>query len=104
MRRESCRKSLVVALPHKRDRHVSHPTNYHGSVIDALREAIEQQIPNSRAVVNGGGGHYSIEVASPAFADRSMLDSQRLVYSAIAHLMQGDAPPVHAVDVLKTRT
>ena len=81
----------------------SHPTDYQGSVIDALREAIEQQIPNSRAAVNGGGGHYSIEVTSPAFADRSMLDSQRLVYSAIAHLMQGDAPPVHAVDSLKTR-
>ncbi len=74
-----------------------------GLSADALREAIEQQIPNSRAAVNGGGGHFSIEVTSPAFAGRSMLDSQRLVYSAIAHLMQGDAPPVHAVDSLKTR-
>jgi acid stress-induced BolA-like protein IbaG/YrbA len=82
----------------------SHPTDYQGSVIDALREAIEQQIPNSQAAVNGGGGHFSIEVTSPVFAGRSMLDSQRLVYSAIAHLMQGDAPPVHAVDSLKTRT
>jgi len=54
--------------------------------------------------VDGGGGHFSIEVASPAFAGRRMLESQRLVYGAIAHLMQGDAPPVHAVDVLKTRT
>jgi len=82
----------------------SHPTDYKGSVIDALREAIEQQIPHSRAAVNGGGGHFSIEVTSPAFAGCSMLQSQRLVYGAIAHLMQGDAPPVHAVDVLKTRT
>jgi stress-induced morphogen len=81
-----------------------HPTNFQGSVIDALREAIEQHIPNSRAVVNGGGGHFSIEVTSPAFAGSSMLESQRLVYGAIAHLMQGDAPPVHAVDSLKTRT
>ena len=82
----------------------SHPTDYQGSVIDALREAIEQQIPNSKATVNGGGGHYSIEVTSPAFAGQSMLNSHRLVYSAITHLMQGDAPPVHAVDSLKTRT
>ena len=82
----------------------SHPTDYQGSVIDALREAIEQQIPNSQAAVNGGGGHFSIEVTSPAFADKSMLTSHRLVYSAIAHLMQGDAPPVHAIDSLKTRT
>ena len=82
----------------------SHPTDFQGSVIDALREAIEQQIPNSRAAVHGGGGHFSIEVMSPAFAGRSMLESQRLVYGAIAHLMQGAAPPVHAVDSLKTRT
>jgi len=82
----------------------SHPTDYQGSVIDALREAIEQQIPNSRATVDGGGGHFRIEVTSPVFAGRSMLDSQRLVYGAIAHLMQGDAPPVHAIDSLKTRT
>ena len=83
----------------------SHPTEFQGSVIDALREAIEQQIPNSRAAVNGGGGgHFSIEVTSPAFAGRSMLERPRLVYGAIAHLMQGDAPPVHAVDSLKTRT
>ena len=82
----------------------SHPTDYQGSVIDALREAIEQQIHNSRAAVTGGGGHFSIEVTSPMFAGRSMLESQRLVYGAITHLMQGDAPPVHAIDSLKTRT
>jgi stress-induced morphogen len=82
----------------------SHPTNFQGSVIDALREAIEQEIPNSRAVVGGGGGHFTLEVTSPTFAGKSMLESQRLVYGAIAHLMKGDAPPVHAIDSLKTRT
>ena len=82
----------------------SHPTDFQGSVIEALRETIEQQIHNSRAAVTGGGGHFSIEVTSPVFADMSMLESQRLVYGAITHLMQGDAPPVHAVDSLKTRT
>jgi acid stress-induced BolA-like protein IbaG/YrbA len=82
----------------------SHPTDFQGSVIDALREAIEQQIQDSRATVNGGGGHFSIEVTSPVFAGMSTLESQRLVYGAIAHLMRGDAPPVHAVDNLKTRT
>ena len=82
----------------------SHPTDFEGSVIEALREAIERQIPNSRAEVSGGGGHFAIEVTSPAFAGRSMLESQRMVYGAIAHLMKGDAPPVHAVDSLNTRT
>ena len=31
-----------------------------------------------------------------------MLESQRLVYSAITHLMKGDMAPVHAIDSLKT--
>ncbi|HEX3775975.1 MAG TPA: BolA family protein [Polyangiaceae bacterium] len=81
----------------------AHPTNFQGSVIDALREAIEREIPGSQANVSGGGGHFTIEVVSSAFAGKGMLESQRMVYGAIAHLMKGDAPPVHAVDSLKTR-
>ena len=81
----------------------SHPTDFQGSVVDALRASIESSIPSSQASVSGGGGHYSIEVVSPAFAGLGMLESQRLVYSAIAHLMKGDLAPVHAVDKLKTR-
>ena len=81
----------------------SHPTDFQGNVLDALREAIESKIPDSKADVSGGGGHFSIEVVSPTFAGLGMLESQRLVYSAIAHLMKGDLAPVHAVDKLKTR-
>jgi acid stress-induced BolA-like protein IbaG/YrbA len=81
----------------------SHPTNFQGSVVDAVREAIERAIPGAQASVTGGGGHFSIEVVSSAFAGKGMLESQRLVYSAIAHLMKGDLAPVHAVDTLKTR-
>jgi acid stress-induced BolA-like protein IbaG/YrbA len=80
----------------------SHPTTFQGSVVDALREAIEREIPGAAATVTGGGGHFSIEVVSPAFAGKGMLESQRLVYGAIAHLMKGDDAPVHAVDSLKT--
>jgi acid stress-induced BolA-like protein IbaG/YrbA len=82
----------------------SHPTDFKGSVVDALREAIEQKILDSRAEVSGGGGHFTIAVTSPAFAGKSMLESQRMVYGAIAHLMRGDMAPVHAVDSLTTRT
>ena len=83
----------------------SHPTEFQGSVIDALREAIERQIPDSRVEVSGGGGgHFNIEVTSPVFAGKNMLESQRMVYGAIADLMKGDRAPVHAVDSLKTRT
>ena len=82
----------------------SHPTDFQGSIIDALREAIERQIPDSQAEVDGGGGHYNIEVTSPLFAGKNMLASQRMVYGAIADLMTGDRAPVHAIDSLKTRT
>lgn len=82
----------------------SHPTDFQGDVVQALRESIESKIPSSKAEVSGAGGHYTIEVVSPAFAGLGMLESQRLVYSAIAHLMKGDLAPVHAVDKLKTRT
>jgi acid stress-induced BolA-like protein IbaG/YrbA len=82
----------------------AHPTNFQGSVVDAVREAIERAIPGSQATVLGGGGHFTIEVVAAAFSGKGMLESQRLVYSAIAHLMKGDAPAVHAVDSLKTRT
>ena len=82
----------------------SHPTDFQGSVIDAVRAAIEGAIPDARADVTGGGGHYTIVVTSPAFAGKGMLASQRLVYSAITHLMKGDNAPVHAVDSLVTRT
>ena len=54
--------------------------------------------------MNGGGGYFVIEVTSPVFAGRSMLERQRMVYGAIVHLMKGAAAPVHAVENLKTRT
>ena len=53
--------------------------------------------------VSGGGGHYRIDVVSAVFAGKSMLESQRLVLSAIKHLINGDRAPVHAVDALTTR-
>jgi len=82
----------------------SHPTNFQGSVTQVPNVDVKDNIPGAQAIVNGGGGHFTIEVVSSAFAGKGMLESQRLVYSAIAHLMKGDAPPVHAVDSLKTRT
>ena len=80
-----------------------HPTNFKGSVLDAIKEAIEAKIEGADVNVNGGGGHFTIEVVSNAFEGKNMLQSQRLVYSAITHLMAGDSAPVHAVDKLVTR-
>ena len=57
----------------------------------------------ARCEATGGNGHYSIVVTSPAFAGLNMVKSwQRLVYAAIAHLLKGDQPPIHAVDSLQT--
>jgi acid stress-induced BolA-like protein IbaG/YrbA len=75
----------------------SHPTDFQGSVTDAIREAIVAAI-----TIEGGGGHFTIEVTSSVFAGKSRVESQRLVYSAITHLMRGDLAPVHAVDSLRT--
>ena len=81
-----------------------HPTSFTGDVTLALKTAIESAIGDSVAEVTGGGGHFVIAVTAPAFAGKSKLEQQRLVYSAIAHLMKGDMAPVHAVDSLITRT
>ena len=80
-----------------------HRTDFQGDVLTAIRDAIGVKIPGAHVEVTGGGGHYAIAVTSSAFAGKSMLESQRLVYSAITHLMSGAQPPVHAVDSLKTR-
>ena len=81
-----------------------HPTDFQGDVVQAIREGILAKIPDAQVEASGGGGHYRIDVVSSVFAGKSMLESQRLVLGAIKHLINGDRPPVHAVDSLTTRT
>ena len=81
-----------------------HPTDFVGSIPDAITSSIKEKMPDATVEVSGGGGHYTIVVVSTAFAGKSMLESQRLVLGAIKHLINGAAPPVHAVDSLVTRT
>ena len=80
-----------------------HPTDFQGSIPDAIRDAIQIRIPDAKVQASGGGGHWVIEVVSPVFAGKSLLESQRLVLGSIKHLINGAAPPVHAVDSLVTR-
>ena len=71
-----------------------------------MKAAILETIPGATVDVapGSGGGHFIVQVVSPVFEGKSMLESQRLVLGAIAHLMKGDGAPVHAIDSLKTRT
>jgi acid stress-induced BolA-like protein IbaG/YrbA len=80
-----------------------HPTDFVGSVPDAITSSIRERLPDAVVQVQGGGGHYTIAVVSVGFAGKSMLESQRLVLGAIKHLINGDRAPVHAVDSLTTR-
>jgi acid stress-induced BolA-like protein IbaG/YrbA len=90
---------------HEIDERMSdHPTDFAGSIEDAITSAVKDRLPDAVIAVSGGGGHYRIDVVSTAFAGKSMLENQRLVLSAIKHLINGDRAPVHAVDSLTTRT
>ncbi|MDJ0865914.1 MAG: BolA family protein [Myxococcota bacterium] len=74
-------------------------------VVEKLTNAIQQTLPGAEVSVTAGGpGHFEVSVVSDAFEGRSMVQQHQLVYRAIAPLMAGDAPPVHAIDRLETRT
>ena len=74
------------------------------SIVEEVKQAIESTIEGATAEVSGDGGHFVIEVVSDQFAGKRILEQQRLVYGAIAHLMAGDSAPVHAVDRMVCRT
>jgi acid stress-induced BolA-like protein IbaG/YrbA len=78
------------------------PSSDDATTLANIRTAIETAIDGSRVEVDGGQGHYTITVHASAFAGKSTVDSHRMVYSAIRHLMAGDSAPVHAVDSLRT--
>jgi acid stress-induced BolA-like protein IbaG/YrbA len=80
-----------------------HPTDFQGDILQAIRASITERLPDAVVEVQGGGGHFTIDVVSKEFAGKGPVDAQRLVYGAITHLMKGDRAPVHAVDSLKTR-
>jgi acid stress-induced BolA-like protein IbaG/YrbA len=96
---------LYPGAIHANDEAMSdHPTDFVGSVEDAIASSVKERLPDAVVAVSGGGGHYRIDVVSAGFAGKSALERQRLVLSAIKHLINGEQPPVHAVDALTTRT
>lgn len=72
------------------------------NILQQLRSAIEGAVScRELSVESGGPGHFAIRVVSDAFVDLSRVKQQQLIYGAIAHLMEGDAAPVHAIDRLE---
>jgi acid stress-induced BolA-like protein IbaG/YrbA len=69
-----------------------------------IQNAIAQSLPGAAVHVSAGSpGHFNISVAAEEFRGKTRLACQRLVYKAIAPMMQGDRAPVHAVDQLETK-
>jgi acid stress-induced BolA-like protein IbaG/YrbA len=70
-----------------------------------LERAIRAAFPDARVEVHANSpGHFEIRVVSASFVSQSRVVQQQRVYAAIAHLMKGDAAPVHAVDRLVTES
>lgn len=70
-----------------------------------LRKAVLAALPDAEVEVEAGSpGHFALHVVSASFAGLPRVRQQQRVYAAIAHLMAGDAAPVHAIDQLVTRT
>jgi acid stress-induced BolA-like protein IbaG/YrbA len=80
-----------------------HPTSFQGDIPTAIREHVTRALPDAIVEVTGGGGHWTLVVTSAGFADKSTLARHRLVMSAIAPLLAGNEPPIHAVDSLTTK-
>ena len=67
--------------------------------------SIESEIPDARVKVTPTSpGHFEISVVSQIFEGKSRVQQQQAVYKAVAHLMNGKNPPVHAVDRMTCTT
>ncbi|MDE0884272.1 MAG: BolA/IbaG family iron-sulfur metabolism protein [Myxococcota bacterium] len=70
-------------------------------IAETIREAILEAIPGAEIEVSPGGiGHFEIRVEAGVFEGLGRVKQQQLVYGAIAGLLSGSNPPVHAIDKL----
>ncbi len=67
-----------------------------------IRAAIAGKFPDAAIeVLPQGPGHFEIKVTDTAFDGLTRVRQQQLVYGAIANLMAGTNPLVHAIDRLE---
>lgn len=65
--------------------------------IDEIKALIEQGIAGSEAKVSGDGYHYDAVVISDAFAGKSPLQKQKMVYATLSsHITSG---AIHALGI-----
>lgn len=71
----------------------------HDDILNEIKRAVESSIEGSQASASSpSGGHFEVRVKAAAFTGKTPLQQQRMVLTAISHLMKGDNAPVHAVD------
>jgi len=73
-------------------------------IVERIRQAIAGSLPEAEIDVRPEGpGHFAIVVTDAVFEGLSRVQQQQKVYGAIADLMAGPSPPVHAIDRLECR-
>ncbi|MEM7410705.1 MAG: BolA/IbaG family iron-sulfur metabolism protein [Myxococcota bacterium] len=85
---------------------LSSPSDPPEDLVPQLEKAVREVFPDAATVevTANSPGHFSVRVVCASFADQNRVKQQQRVYGAIAHLMAGDAAPVHAIDRLITET
>jgi len=82
--------------------------------IKTVFKAIADAIPDSTVTINGynndvnhynpkgrEGNHLNVEVWSPAFSGKSLLDQHRMIHESVKNLMQMNGGFIHAL-IIKT--
>ena len=83
---------------------LSEPPPEPTEVTQELKDKILAELPDAEVNVSAGGpGHFEITVTSASFEGLTRVKQQQRVYAAIAPLMSGNTPPVHAVDRMVTK-
>jgi stress-induced morphogen len=68
---------------------------------DDIRLSIEAALPGARVSVadsTGAGDHFDVQVSTPAFAGKTLVEQHQMVYRALEQLM----PHIHALALRTT--
>lgn len=63
---------------------------------DSLEVADDSALHAGHEGARSGGGHYTVNIVSPAFAGVSTLERHRMVYDALADMMKSE---IHALSI-----